>query len=169
MDRLNELHTVQLPKAVVKEEIEALKRQMLQQFQMYGRQGGNDIDLPDDLFQEQAERRVRVGLVVNEIVSAAGLTAEPEQVRQHVEKLAAGYAEPQQVINYYMSNAEQRQQIEMAVLEESVVEHILGKADVTEVPSTYNDVISGRAIAPEPEEAAAEDTAAPAAGESTPE
>ena len=158
MDQLNELHTVQLPGAVVKNEIQALKDQMLQQFQMYGQQGaGNQIDLPDDLFTEQAERRVTVGLIVNEVVSEAGLTADPERVKQRIEEMAAGYAEPQQVINYYMSNAEQRQQIEMAVLEDQVVDHILEQASIEEVVSNYNDVISGAAIAPE--EAAESETA----------
>ncbi len=150
MDQLHENHTVQLPEAVVKNEIQALKQQMLQQFQMYGQQGNADqIDLPDDLFTEQAERRVSVGLIVNEIVSKAELTADAEKVKARIEEMAAGYAEPQQVINYYMSNAEQRQQIEMAVLEDQVVDHILEAASIEEVVSNYNDVISGQAIAPD--------------------
>jgi trigger factor len=150
MDQLHANHTVQLPGVVVSNEIQALKQQMLQQFQMYGQQGNADqIDLPDDLFTEQAERRVAVGLIVNEIVSKADLSADPERVKQRIEEMASGYAEPAQVINYYMSNAEQRQQIEMAVLEDQVVDHILDQASIEEVVSNYNDVISGQAIAPE--------------------
>ena len=95
-----------------------------------------------------------VGLIVNEIVSSAELEADAERVRARIEEMAAGYAEPQQVINYYLSNAEQRQQIEMAVLEDQVVDHILDSAQIEEVASNYNDVISGRAIAPEVEEGA---------------
>jgi len=151
MDQLHANHTVQLPAVVVGNEIQALKQQMLQQFQMYGQQGNADqIDLPDDLFTEQAERRVAVGLIVNEIVSKAELSADPERVKLRIEEMASGYAEPQQVINYYMSNAEQRQQIEMAVLEDQVVDHILEQASIEQVASNYNDVISGQAIAPEP-------------------
>jgi trigger factor len=153
MDELHANHSVQLPGAVVKNEIEALKQQMLQQFQMHGQQGNADqIDLPDELFTEQAERRVSVGLIVNEIVSKAELAADPERVKQRIEEMAAGYAEPQQVIDYYLSNAEQRQQIEMAVLEDQVVDHILDQATIEEVVSNYNDVISGQAIAPEPDD-----------------
>jgi len=152
MDQLFELHSVQLPKAVVDNEIQTLKNQMLQQFQMYGQENQNQIDLPDELFTEQAERRVTVGLIVNEIVRDADLQADPERVKARIEEMAAGYAEPQQVINYYMSNAEQRQQIEMAVLEDQVVDHILERASIETIASNYNDVISGRAIEPEGED-----------------
>ncbi|MEZ5557432.1 MAG: trigger factor [Pseudomonadales bacterium] len=156
MDQLHELHSVQLPRALVQREIAGLRQQMLQQFQMYG-SAGKDINLPDELFQEQAERRVSVGLIVNEIVSSAGLEADPEKVRERIETMAEGYAEPQQVINWYYGNPEQLQQIEMAVLEDRVVEHIVGAAQVEVVPSNYRDVISGKAIeTPEAADAAAE-------------
>ncbi len=153
MDELHKLHSVQLPKAMVAQEIQNQKQQMLQQFQMYGQNGqAPDIDLPDDLFTEQAERRVSVGLIVNEIVSSAGLEADDERVKERVETLAAGYADPSQVVSYYYSNPEQLREIEMAVLEDQVVDHILEQATVEVVPSNYSDVISGAAIAPEPEE-----------------
>lgn len=153
MDQLNRLHKVQLPRAMVTQEIQSQKQQMLQQFQMYGSGGqAPEIDLPDDLFTEQAERRVTVGLVVNEIVTSNKLEPDAERVRERIETLAAGYAQPDQVVSYYYSNPEQLQQIEMAVLEQQVVDHILDKAAVEIVPATYQDVISGAAIAPEAEE-----------------
>ena len=127
---------------------------MLQQFQMYG-QGGElpAIDLPDDLFTEQAERRVAVGLVVNEIMNSAELKPDEAKVRERVETLAAGYADPGQVVSYYYSNPEQLQQIEMAVLEDQVVDHILEQATVEVVSTSYEEVISGTAIAPPEDEA----------------
>lgn len=142
MDQLHDLHQVQLPKAMVSREIGVLKEQMLQQFQMYGGRQPQ-LDLPDDMFEEQAQRRVAVGLVVSEIVSTVGLSTDPQQVRERVEALAAQYAEPQQVINWYYGNEEQLQQIEMAVLEGQVVDHLLAQAQVNMVPSTYADVMSG--------------------------
>jgi trigger factor len=152
MDELQKLHEIPLPEALVGSEIETLRRQMLQQFQMYGA-GGGQPELPDELFREQAERRVTVGLVVNELVSSAGLEASPEKVREHVETLAEGYAEPRQVINWYYSNREQLQQIEMAVLEDQVVDHVMAQAQVEVVPSTYQDVVTGKAV-PSAEESA---------------
>lgn len=153
MEQLHKLHKVQLPKAMVAQEIQQQKQQMLRQFQMYG-QGGKapEIDLPDDLFTEQAQRRVSVGLVVNEIVTSADLKPDAAKVRTRVETLAAGYSEPGQVVSYYYSNPEQLQQIEMAVLEDQVVEHILERATVEVVSTSYKDLISGAAIAPETEE-----------------
>ena len=154
MDQLHKLHAVQLPKAMISQEIQNQKQQMLQQFQMYGQNGqAPEIDLPDDLFTDQAERRVAVGLVVNEIVSSADLRPDEDRVKQRVETLAAGYEDPAQVVSYYYSNPEQLQQIEMAVLEDQVVDHILEQASVEIITTNYNDLISGTAVAPEqPEE-----------------
>jgi trigger factor len=159
MDQLNELHTVQLPKAMVGREIGVLKSQMLEQFQMYGAQSGTPPDLPelpDDMFQDQAERRVAVGLIVNQIVTEASIEPDPDKVRERVETMAEQYAEPQQVINYYNSNPEQLQQIEMAVLEDQVVGHILDKATLEILPSSYSDIIAGTAL-PSKEEDKEED------------
>ncbi|MEZ5550437.1 MAG: trigger factor [Pseudomonadales bacterium] len=153
MDQLHKLHTVQLPKAVVDREIEALKQQMMGQFQAYG-QKAPEIDLPGELFLEQAERRVSVGLIVNEIVSKAGITPDADRVKARIETLAAGYAQPQQVVNYYYGNPEQLEKIEMAVLEDQVIDHILAKASVEIVPSTYTDIIRGTAVATDEDEAA---------------
>jgi len=173
MDQLHKLHSVQLPNAMIAQEIQGQKSQMLQQFQMYGQ---NDkapaIDLPDELFKEQAERRVAVGLIVNEIVSTAELRPDEGRVKERIETLAAGYAEPQQVIGYYYSNPEQLQQIEMAVLEDQVVDHILEQAAVELVTATYTEIISGTAVASsEPEQGSApgesSQTAASAGDEST--
>ena len=104
-------------------------------------------NLPDDLFRTEAERRVKVGLVVNEVINVNALKSDPVRVRQRIEDIASTYVQPEQVINWYYSNEAQLSQIEMAVLEDQVVEHILGSANVTEVDSNYADVISGRAIA----------------------
>jgi trigger factor len=147
MDQLHKLHKVQLPRAMIEREMEHLRQEMMQQFRSYGGGAGNQPDLPLDLFREQAERRVSVGLVVNEIVTSAKLEVDPASVRARIESMAEGYAEPQQVINWYYGNQEQLQQIEMALLEDRVVEHVLGAARVEEVPSTYQDVIAGKALA----------------------
>jgi trigger factor len=159
MDQLHALHKVQLPRVMIDREMENLRQQMLQQFSMYG--AGGQPDLPLDLFRDQAERRVNVGLVVNEIISSAKLQAEPAEVRARIESMAEGYAEPQQVINWYYSNQAQLDQIEMAVLEDKVVDHVVGAAKVEDVQASYQDVVSGRAIAPA--EAAADEAGAGAA------
>jgi len=145
MDRLGELHDAQLPNALVHREIHILKDQMLQQMRSYGSEE-DDPDLPDDFFRPQAEKRVMVGLIVNRIVETAELIADPDTVRERIETLAQPYAEPQQVINYYYSNADQLRQIEMTVLEDKVIDHVVAQAVVEIVPSNYADIIAGTAI-----------------------
>jgi len=164
MDQLHELHTLLLPRTMIAREIEALKNQMLQQFRTPEQNAtAPDIDLPDDLFQAQAEKRIAVGLIVNEVVSAASLEPDGDRVKARIEMLAAAYAEPEQVVNYYYGNAEQLQQIEMAVLEDQVIDHILDKAEVEIIEASYSSVISGTAIAP----AASSETALESADERT--
>lgn len=167
MDQLGALHEIQLPEALIQNEIGALREQMLQQFNMYG--GGNQPDLPAELFRDQARQRVTVGLVVNEIVSAAGIEVDAPTLRARVEEMAAGYAEPQQVVNWYYSNQEQLHQVEMAVLEDLVVDHVLERASVETVTSSYRDIVAGQAVqeAAADEAAGDSDTDAPGAGAGT--
>jgi trigger factor len=144
MNELDRLHTIQLPHAMVHNEIHVLKDQMMGQMQGMGGGQPAGFELPDDLFKPQAEKRVAVGLIINEVVTEKGLTADADKVRERIEKMAEPYAEPQQVINYYYGNPEQLQQIEMAVLEDEVVNHIVESAQVEVVQSSYADVIQGK-------------------------
>ena len=147
MDSLAELHEFVVPADIVHREIQVLKEQMMSQFQMPPGQA-QSLELPDELFQDQAEKRVKVGLIVNEVISSANLKADSEKVDAKLEELAAPYGEPDQVIEWYRSNPEQMSNIEMSVLEDQVVDHILSAANSEEVLASYADVISGIAIAP---------------------
>jgi trigger factor len=119
---------------------------MMGQFQMPPGQT-QQLDLPDALFQDQAEKRGRVGLVVNEIMTSKEMVADAEKIELRLQEIAAPYGEPDQVIEWYKSNPEQMNNIEMAVLEDQVVDLIMHEAIVEEVVSNYADVISGAAIA----------------------
>jgi trigger factor len=152
MDSLAELHEFAVPADIVYREIHVLKDQMMSQFQMPPGQA-QSLDLPDALFQDQAEKRVKVGLIVNEVISSASLKADTEKVDAKLEELAAPYGEPDQVIEWYRGNPEQMSNIEMSVLEDQVVDHILSAANIEEVLASYADVISGAAIAPLQEDA----------------
>ena len=152
MDSLAELHEFAVPADIVHREIQVLKDQMMSQFQMPPGQA-QSLDLPDALFQDQAEKRVKVGLIVNEVISSASLKADPEKVEAKLEELAAPYGEPDQVIEWYRGNPEQMSNIEMSVLEDQVVDHILSAANIEEVLANYADVISGAATAPPQEDA----------------
>lgn len=152
MDALVAAHDdLQLPQALLKQEITVLKQQMVQQFG--GAAESLDIDalLPDDMFTEQAERRVRLGLVLNEYISQQEIAADPDKVKETIEGFAATYEDPQEVINYYYSNDKQLQDVQSMVLEDTVVEHLLAQATVTEKPSSYEEVMSQEAPS-EPEQ-----------------
>lgn len=158
MDEIAKLHDFQLPLAVVQREIESLKEQMMGQFQMPA--NAERPNLPDELFQDQAEKRVKVGLVVNEIISSRDLTVDSERVDEQLQVMASAYGEPEQVIQWYKSQPEQMQSIEMGVLEDQVVDLIMSEAAVEPLESNYDEVISGRLFAPQEEaEESAEDDA----------
>lgn len=147
---LAELNTVELPKAMIQNEIQRLQQQMLQQFG-----GGQQLDpsmLPPDLFTERAEESAKVGLIVSEIIKVNDLKADGEKVRASVEEIASRYGEPEEVVNWYYSNTDKLAEIESVVLEDAVIAHILEKADVTEKKVSYEELFK----APEAESEVAE-------------
>ena len=146
MDSLAEIHEFALPSDVVQREIQALKEQMLGQFQQ---PPGNSqkIDLPDDLFRDQAEKRVKVGLVVNEIISSREIKVEETDLEEKLAELASAYGEPEQVISWYKNNPDQMRGVEMGLLEDRVIDLILEEAKIESVKAAYSEVLSGAALA----------------------
>jgi len=128
---------------MVENEINNLRHQAIQQ---YG--GQQQIDpsiLPAEMFQPQAEQRVSVGLIMNEIIQKNKLKADPTKVREIVEELAEGYENPQEVIAWYYNDKEQMGQIEVMALEDSVIDLILAEARVTEKTTSYEDALKPQA------------------------
>ncbi|MBB6521988.1 trigger factor [Pseudoteredinibacter isoporae] len=141
MDGLLDANSVDLPKALVASEIDALRGQMMQQFGGAAENMDLKSILPDDMFNEQAERRVALGLIVGELVKKEELKVDADAVKAMVEEMASTYQDPEEVVNYYYSNRELLAGVESAVLEDQVVDHILEKAKVEEVKSDYEEVI----------------------------
>ena len=144
MDAVVEAHdAVEVPKALVDQEIGTMRNQMFQQF---GGAGGQDLDLdsllPDEMFSENAERRVKLGLVMSEFVTRNELKADADQVRETIEEMASTYQDPQEVIDYYYSNQEQLSAVESKVLEDQAVEKLLQSANVTDKECTYQEAIA---------------------------
>jgi trigger factor len=144
MDQLLEANKVDMPSALIASETEALRNQMMQQFG--GMQQNKDLDLksllPDEMFKEQADRRVGLGLLLSEVVKDNNLTVEADRVTSTIEELAATYDDPQEVINYYNQNPQLKSGIESSVLEDMVVDLILEKATITEKTVSYEDAVS---------------------------
>ena len=145
MDALVASHTTEIPKALVANEIQVLRNQMLQRFG--GQQQNFDVKslLPDTMFQDEATRRVTLGLIVGEIVKANKLKPDAKRVRTMIEEIASTYQEPAEVIEYYSNNQELMAGVESAVLEDQVVDYILGQAKVTDVSTNYDEIIKANA------------------------
>ena len=144
MNQLFDLNKVELPEALVSNEITQLKQQMVQQFG-----GGQQIDLsmlPDDMFKEKAERRAALGVIVSELVKAEEMTPDEEQVRARVDEIASTYEQPREVVDYYYSKPELLSSVEAVVLEDQVTELVLSKAKVKEEAVSYEE-----AVKPDPE------------------
>ncbi len=140
LDALLEAIPVTLPKSVVETEIDNLRQQTIQR---YGG-GSQNIDpslLPAEMFQAQAEQRVSIGMIINEIIQQNELKASPAKVKSIIEELAAGYENPEEVIAWYYGDNEQLQQIEGLALEETVIDLILDKAQVTEKETSYEEAL----------------------------
>ncbi|MGV8836330.1 trigger factor [Cellvibrio sp.] len=145
MDALIASHTTEVPKALVANEIQVLRNQMLQRFG--GQQQNFDVKslLPDTMFQDEASRRVTLGLIVGEIVKSAKLKPDAKRVKAMIEEIASTYQEPKEVVEYYSSNQELMAGVESAVLEDQVVDHILSQAKVSEVETSYDEIIKANA------------------------
>jgi trigger factor len=144
MNQLFDLNKVELPEALVSNEITQLKQQMVQQFG-----GGQQIDLsmlPDDMFREKAQRRASLGVIVSELVKVEGMTPDEDQVRARIDEIASTYEQPREVVDYYYSKPELLSSVEAVVLEDQVTEFVLSKAKVKEEAVSYEE-----AVKPDPE------------------
>jgi len=148
--QLIDVNPINVPAALLENEIDNLRRQAVQQF------AGPDSDmdhttLPKEMFQDQAERRVKIGLLMQEVIKVNELEADEARVKSTLEEMAETYQDPQQVIEWYMGNEEMLGQIKGLVLEEQVVDTLLATAQVTDTEVSYED-----AIKPEQPEAPAD-------------
>lgn len=140
IEGLLKLHKVELPKALVQSEINVLRQQTIQQYGA-GRQKIDANMLPGELFQAQAERRVSLGLIMNEVIQQKKIVVDPKNVRTLVEELAESYEQPAEVIKWYYSNKDQLAQVEAMALEEAVIDHILEAAKVSQISCSYEEAL----------------------------
>jgi len=144
MDAVLSVHSdLDIPGSLVKQEIDNMRRQMFQQF------GGGvqqDMDLssilPDEMFTERADRRVRLGLLLAEMIEQLGIKADSKKVREMIEDIASTYQEPEEVINWYYSENDQLAAVESRVLEDSVIEKLLESAVIEEESCSYQDALA---------------------------
>lgn len=137
MDGLLAANQIDVPAALISNEVDRLRVQAVQQF------GGNiqPEQLPAELFSEQAKRRVLLGLIIAEMVKQFELKPDDARVRELIEEMAAAYQEPEQVVKWYYQNEQQLNEVRSVVLEEQVVDTVLKQAKVTDKQVSYEDAV----------------------------
>jgi len=140
-DALLAAGTFDVPKALVESDAQSRVAAAREDLKQRGVPNADSIPIPVEAFSAESERRVRLGLLVSELVSSAELQAKPEQVRARIEELAQNYEQPAQVVAYYLSDRQRRSEIEAMVLEENVVDHILSKAKVTDEKVDFDELM----------------------------
>jgi len=141
MEALPALADIEAPRALVTAESETLVERAKADL----RQRGVDVDkmpIPADSFTEAATKRVRLGLIVAEIVKANGLQAKPDQLRKQIEEFAQTYENPGEVIRWYFSDRERLGEVESLVVEQNVVDWVLGRAAVTDRTLGFDELMA---------------------------
>lgn len=141
MDALVEACTFDVPKALVQSDAESRVAAAREELKQRGVPNADSMPIPADAFTAESERRVRLGLLVSELVSSADLKAKPEQVRARIEEFAQNYEQPAQVVAYYLADRQRRSEIEAIVLEDNVVEYVLSKAQVTDENVAFDELM----------------------------
>ncbi|GAA0425314.1 trigger factor [Cocleimonas flava] len=140
MEGLHDLHEIDLPTSLVEDEIKQVRSEMEQ-----NSQGADMSSLPDDMFKDQAARRVKLGLIVGEVITKNKLEKDQARVDDMLNSLAASYEDPQALIEYYRSDQQAMQTIEAAVMEEMIVDWVLDKAKVEEETVKFTDLMNAQA------------------------
>ena len=144
MDALLKITSFDVPKVLVKQDAERLAEMTRQDMTQRG-MNVKDVPFPTEMFNEQAERRVRLGLILSEMVKANNLKATFEQVEAQVADFAKSYEDPKQVMRYYFNDRNRLAEVEALVLEENVVNFVLGKAKVTDKLVTFDELMNSQA------------------------
>ncbi len=140
MDGLADLHAIDIPNALVKDEIRYVREEFSQNT------GSKPDNIPDELFAPQAERRVKLGLIVGEVIRQHSLQRDPARVDAMLETVAASYEDPQELKDYYRSNRQAMQTIEAAVMEEMIVDWVMEKATVTDETRDFDSIMNPKKL-----------------------
>lgn len=142
MDALVAKAVLDLPNASVQAEIARLLDGARADLKKRGIKDADKVAIPDDVFRPQAERRVRLGLVVAELVRSNGLQATMDQMKAHIQELAASYEKPSDVERWYFSDNSRLAEVEAIVLENNVTDFVLSKVKVSEKSVSFDELMA---------------------------
>jgi trigger factor len=142
MDALVKSAELDVPKSLVESETERMVESARADLKQRGIKDADTAPIPADIFKPQAERRVRLGLVVAELVRASSLQAKPEQLQKHIEELSQSYERPAEVVRYYLSDRQRMAEVEAVVIENNVTEHVLGQVKVVDKVVPFDELMA---------------------------
>jgi len=124
-------------------EIEHLMQQQRQAMGLSEANQSQDID--PKLFEDQARRRVALGLILSELIKQNEIKVEPAKLREAIENIAASYERPEEVVKYYYGDKERLSEIENLVLEDEAIDWVVTQASVTDKKTTFNELMNPKA------------------------
>ena len=142
MDALISKAELDLPNASVQDGLERMITAARADLKQRGVKDADKAPIPDDIFRPQAEKRVRLGLVVADLVRANNLQAKPEQLKAHIDELSASYEKPQDVVKWYLSDNRRMAEVEGVVIENNVTDYVLSKAKVVEKTVSFDELMA---------------------------
>jgi trigger factor len=142
LDALVQVSELDLPRALVDVEVERLTESTRATMRERGVKDSEKVTLPPEMFMAQAERRVRLGLIMSELVRVEGLRAKPDQLQQHLEEIAQSYEKPSEVMRHYLGDRQRMAEIEAVVVENNVTAHVLSRARVTAKVLPFDQVMA---------------------------
>ena len=143
MDALIKVSELDLPKSLVAGETDRMVEAARADLKQRGVKDADKTPIPADIFQPQAERRVRLGLVVSELVRKNNLQARPDQLQAHIEDMSQSYEKPAEVVRWYLGNRERMAEVEAVVVENNVTAHVLGLAKVIDKTVPFDELMVG--------------------------
>ena len=142
MDALVKSAELDVPNSLVESETERMVESARADLKQRGIKDADTAPIPADIFKPQAERRVRLGLVVAELVRSSNLQAKPDQLQKHIEELSQSYERPAEVVRYYLSDRQRMAEVEAVVIENNVTEHVLGQVKVVDKVVPFDELMA---------------------------
>ena len=143
MDALVATAELDVPKSLVAGETERMIEAARADLKKRGIKDADNAPIPAEIFQPQAEKRVRLGLVVGELVRSNNLQAQPAQLQAHIEEMAQSYEKPSEVVRWYLGDRQRLAEVEAVVVENNVAEFVLSKAKVTDKVLPFDALMTG--------------------------
>ena len=142
MEALLKAAELDTPNALVEGEVERMVQAARADLKQRGVKDADKAPIPGDMFKPQAERRVRLGLVVAELVRANNLQPRPDQLQAHIEEMAQSYEKPAEVVRWYLGDRQRMAEVEAVVVENNVTNFVLGKAKVSDKSLPFDELMA---------------------------